>query len=97
MAHIHIIEDEKGNAVDQKVYCSDLCHRHNCGDYEGWNGCHEISFTQFCEAEDCEEIVKGLDVSGMNEEEFREYLEIELSCDEDFIKSYLIVTGKLIS
>ena len=45
MAHIHIIEDEKGDMVDRKVYCSDSCNTYdNQDNYQGWNGCHEISF-----------------------------------------------------
>ena len=43
MAHLHFIEDQHGDVVDNIVYCSDSCHRNHSKTYNGWNGCHEIS------------------------------------------------------
>ena len=54
MAHIHIIEDEKGDMIDRKVYCSDSCNTYdNQDNYQGWNGCYEISFSQSCDRKGC--------------------------------------------
>ena len=61
MAHLHIIEDEKGDMIDRKVYCSDLCHVLDNDNYQGWNGCNEISFSQPCERKGCSNIVKGVE------------------------------------
>ena len=37
MAHIHEIEDEKGNLVDIDVFCSDFCNQKYTKDkYQGW-------------------------------------------------------------
>ena len=60
MAHLHFIEDEHGDVVDQNVFCSDFCHREHAGEnYGGWNGCAEISSTTPCEK--CGATVQGLD------------------------------------
>ena len=54
MAHIHIIEDKQGDMIDQKIYCSDSCNTYdNQENYQGWNGCNEISFTQPCDRKGC--------------------------------------------
>ncbi|OUU19015.1 MAG: hypothetical protein CBB97_19825 [Candidatus Endolissoclinum sp. TMED37] len=58
MAHLVFIEDDSGDVVDQKVYCSDSC-AHSNPDYRGWNGCNEISVTEPCAA--CGATVAGLD------------------------------------
>lgn len=52
-AHIaRYIEDDKGDLIDLVYTCSDSCHHQYCRDtgtpYEGWNGCHEISFSTVC-------------------------------------------------
>jgi len=66
MAHIHIIEDEKGDMIDRKVYCSDSCNTYdNQDNYQGWNGCHEISFSQPCDRKGCSNTLNGI-------EDFRE-------------------------
>jgi hypothetical protein len=58
MAHIHYIEDAKGDVVDLKVYCSDHCNKtDNPETYLGWNGCHETSVTQHCESYSCTNVV----------------------------------------
>jgi hypothetical protein len=59
MANLHFIEDEHGDVVDYLVFCSDYCHKEHVDSYEGWSGCHEISFTQPCE--NCGATVPGLD------------------------------------
>ena len=62
MAHIHIIEDEQGDMIDSKVYCSDSCNTYdNQDNYQGWNGCHEISFSQPCERKGCCNTIKGIE------------------------------------
>ncbi len=62
MAHLHEIEDKEGDVIDRKVYCSDRCNFwDNPDDYSGWNGCIEISFTQYCDREGCSNIVKGIE------------------------------------
>ena len=61
MAHLHLIEDENGDVIDAKVYCSDLCHVLDNDNYQGWNGCSEISFSQPCERKGCSNIVKGVE------------------------------------
>jgi hypothetical protein len=61
MAHIHIIEDKNGDAVDQLVFCSDFCHQDYClpkGTYRGWYGCIEISFNEPCA--NCNNLVQGI-------------------------------------
>ena len=58
MAHLVYIEDEIGDLIDYRVYCSDFCARID-ELYAGWNGCHEISSTQPCE--ECYATVAGLD------------------------------------
>lgn len=51
-AHIYIHVGANGDAIDAEYFCSDWCHRSWCKDteaeYEGWNGCHEVSSPQFC-------------------------------------------------
>ena len=60
MAHLHFIEDTQGDVVDHQAFCSDYCNREKTGsDYQGWNGCNEISTTQPCE--NCGATVNGLD------------------------------------
>tara|TARA_R100000231_G_scaffold125679_1_gene96109 strand:- start:36 stop:236 length:201 start_codon:yes stop_codon:yes gene_type:complete len=62
MAHLHIIEDEKGDTIDMKVYCSDNCNIwDNQDNYQGWYGSHEISFSQPCDRKGCSNIVKGIE------------------------------------
>ena len=61
MAHIHIIEDKNGDMIDRKVYCSDRCHIWDNNNYQEWNGCHEISFSQPCDRKGCSNIVKGVE------------------------------------
>jgi len=68
MAHMHIIEDNHGDVVDAEYYCCDFCHREAAGDdYRGWNGCVEISVTQRCENEGCDNILKGIEDGGTDE------------------------------
>tara|TARA_A100001515_G_scaffold138338_1_gene131794 strand:- start:341 stop:541 length:201 start_codon:yes stop_codon:yes gene_type:complete len=62
MAHIHMIEDEKGDMIDRKVYCSDSCNTYdNQDNYQGWNGCYEISFSQPCDRKGCCNTIKGIE------------------------------------
>ena len=59
MAHIHEIEDEKGNLVDIDVFCSDFCNQKYTKDkYKGWYGLMEISFNTPCL--NCGKIVIGV-------------------------------------
>ena len=63
MAHLHLIEDDHGDVVDQIVFCSDFCHQAHCLregiDYQGWFGCQEISITEPCA--NCEAEVQGIE------------------------------------
>ena len=62
MAHMHMIEDALGDVVDCQYFCSDFCHREAVGvDYRGWNGCNELSYSQTCEADGCNEILHGIE------------------------------------
>jgi hypothetical protein len=62
MAHMHFIEDEHGDVVDNIVFCSDFCHHEYTKDkYEGWNGCHEISVSEPCA--NCNDTVEGIEGS----------------------------------
>ena len=60
MAHLEYIEDEQGDVVDHKVYCSDFCNREQNKNYQGWNGCCEISVSEPCA--NCGATVQGLGV-----------------------------------
>jgi hypothetical protein len=59
MAHLHFIEDEYGDVVDNIVFCSDFCHKEYTIDYKGWNGCNEISISEPCT--NCGETVNGIE------------------------------------
>jgi hypothetical protein len=62
MAHLHLIEDIKNQLIDVKNYCSDSCNFYdNEYNYQGWNGCNEISLTQKCNRESCKNIIKGVE------------------------------------
>jgi hypothetical protein len=56
MAHLQFIEDKKGDIVDQVVFCSDYCHQSH-PDYDGWNGCIEISTSEICAK--CNQLIIG--------------------------------------
>jgi hypothetical protein len=62
MAHYHFVEDDGGDVVDVRTFCSDWCHRtwceRNSATYGGWNGCHEQEFSTVCE--ECEEEIEGV-------------------------------------
>ena len=65
MAHLHIIEDKNGDAVEQLVFCSDFCHQDYCEtrndgilEYQGWFGGQEISFNEPCA--NCNNLVQGI-------------------------------------
>lgn len=63
MAHYHEVNDTRtGDLLDLIVFCSDWCHRQWCQEtantYEGWNGCHELEFTDWCA--NCGEPVPGV-------------------------------------
>jgi hypothetical protein len=62
MAHLHFIEDQHGDIVDNIVFCSDYCHRDHIPNYKGWNGCHEISVSEPCA--NCGDTVSGIEESG---------------------------------
>ena len=65
--HLHFIEDESGDVVDQLEFCSADCHRdyvvdqnkcHLYGDnYGGWNGGHESEFGTTCH--NCGAVILG--------------------------------------
>ena len=58
--HEHYIEDDDGELVDIRVYCSDSCNRDDNGEhYQGWSGCHEAEFTTWCQ--NCGVVIGGLD------------------------------------
>lgn len=59
MAHIHIIKDEQGNAIDCNYFCSDSCNRiHSKETYQGWYGCVELEFNDVCI--NCGNLIKGV-------------------------------------
>ena len=56
--HLHFIEDESGDVVDQFEFCSDFCHSDYVGDnYAGWNGCNESEFGTTCQ--NCGDHIQG--------------------------------------
>ena len=59
MAHYHEVNAESGDLIDLIVFCSDNCHWSYCHDndldYAGWNGCHELEFSEYC-AQCCDSI-----------------------------------------
>ena len=59
MAHLHFVEDQNGDVIDNIVYCSDSCHRNHSKTYNGWNGCHEISVSEPCAS--CGAMVMGIE------------------------------------
>ena len=49
MAHIHIIEDQNGDAIEHYYYCSDTCNQLDTGEnYQGWHGCVELHAPENC-------------------------------------------------
>jgi hypothetical protein len=62
MAHYYEVNDSRGDLIDLIVFCSDWCHRNHCEqnglEYGGWNGCHELEFTDKCAY--CESKVYGI-------------------------------------
>jgi len=63
MAHLHPVEDDRGDLIDVIVFCSDYCHRQydreNDLSYGGWYGCMEIPVSEPCAY--CEQTVWGVD------------------------------------
>jgi hypothetical protein len=69
--HIHIIEDKDKQAVDALYFCSDYHHQEfllqednqkKYGKYQGWDGCHELEFDDYCAY--CEKKIKGVSGEG---------------------------------
>ena len=68
MAHMHLIEDSHGDVIDAEYYCSDSCHREAVGnEYRGWFGCVELSYSQICENDVCNEILHGVEDDDIQE------------------------------
>ena len=61
-AHIHLIEDNKGDTIDYFYFCSDWCNKDFCGNnslkYNGWYGLVEHDSDQICK--NCSKPLKGL-------------------------------------
>lgn len=49
MTHLVLIEDNSGDLVDLRHYCSDGCARTD-ENYAGWYGCHELTQPETCNA-----------------------------------------------
>ncbi len=64
MSHILVVEEE-----DAINLCSDSCHRTYARrinvTYEGWNGTHEVEFTDWCE--NCGVVLPGFEGDSNNE------------------------------
>jgi hypothetical protein len=58
MANFVLVEDSFGDVIDVNVYCSDACAQTDAG-YDGWYGCQQVEFGQFCHREGCHERVLG--------------------------------------
>jgi len=65
--NIHLIEDKDKQVVDALYFCSDfhcqefLSQKDNdkeYGSYQGWYGCHELEFDDYCAY--CEKKIKGV-------------------------------------
>lgn len=56
------IEDARGDLVEMRYACSDFCHRQWCLDngtpYLGWDGCHELEFSDRCVS--CDSTIPGV-------------------------------------
>ena len=57
-----MIEDNEGELIEAIPMCSDSCVRQYCLDnnlkYDGWNGCHELEFDDYCGS--CESVIVGV-------------------------------------
>ena len=69
--HIHIIEDKDKQAIEALYFCSDYHHQEflfqndnekKYGKYQGWDGCHELEFDDYCAY--CEKKIKGVSGEG---------------------------------
>lgn len=60
-----VIIEEDGETVDVIELCSDSCAQDYCEregiEYDGWSGCHETEFTQWCQ--NCGVVLIGTDGS----------------------------------
>ena len=53
---------QNGDIIYAEYYCSDSCHREAVGnEYRGWFGCVELSYSQICENDGCNEILHGVE------------------------------------
>lgn len=56
------IEDDRGDLVELRYVCSDFCHQQYCIDngltYLGWDGAHELEFSDRCAS--CDTIIEGV-------------------------------------
>ena len=58
MAHLVSPIHEDTTEDNLEVFCSDYCAQ-TSSNYNGWNGCHEISDDQPCN--NCNQIIKGIE------------------------------------
>ena len=72
--HIHFIEDNDKQVVDTLCFCSDFHLREflsqgdnekKYGSYQGWNGCHELEFDDYCSY--CNKKINGVYRGGLKE------------------------------
>jgi len=68
MANMHTWDDKNGDIIYAEYYCSDSCHREAVGnEYRGWFGCVELSYSQICENDGCNEILHGVEDDDIQE------------------------------
>lgn len=56
MAHAVSIDDEYGDLIELRPYCSDECARTD-DEYAGWNGCIDFDFDEWCNR--CGDLIAG--------------------------------------
>ena len=60
--HYVMIDNSEGDLIDAIPVCSESCARQYCSDnnleYDGWNGCHELEFDDFCGS--CNSVIVGV-------------------------------------
>ena len=61
--HYVMIDNSEGDLIDAIPVCSESCARQYCSDngldYDGFNGCHELEFDDYCGS--CNSVIVGIE------------------------------------